>query len=178
VFFIVGCAVLGLWTVSVVVRVAWVALDFWALLGFILLAPYPGWQLLRTIRGKPPTVEEATAFLGGKVVNTWYAIFWGGIGGGLLAALIAVIELNGTFSRQAFDRAVGEYPAVFWVTVSAGVVIGLGATIGKLASSGKAPTTAERATEAKTQASEAGSAKGDSVNDRAEPSAAADRPRE
>jgi hypothetical protein len=154
--FIVGYTILALWAFSAFVRVVWFMPwpgGLFCVAFGIALASFVGWGLVRKVRtGRLPTKEEEQAVIR-KGGGAFWSLFGAGVGGGCIAGLIAVIELNDTFSRQAFDRAAGEHAIVFWATVSAGIVIGLGAQIWAFANSSRAPTRPEGAPEATTEAS-------------------------
>jgi hypothetical protein len=57
--------------------------------------------------------------------------------GGAIASVIAVTELNNSFSREAVDRATGEYPILFWGILGAGFILGTGGYIWSIAVSGQ-----------------------------------------
>lgn len=163
----VALAILALWGLSALFRMMWFTATAWSDIGLWVMAAFGmallcsiAWGLVRKVRtGKVTTmhVEQAFTDVGGpwlSVINTWYSVIVTGFLAGLIASLIAVIEFNNPFSREALDQVAGEHPVLFWAIVGAAFIIGAGGSIWTIAVSGKASSGAESATEPKAGVSE------------------------
>ena len=124
--------VLALWAVTAIVRMAFVMpLPGWPCwVGVpLLLLIFLVWGIGRRVRtGRLPTEDEETAVIQ-KFGGPFWQLFGGAVLGAYIAGFIMLVELNDLFSRQALERAVGEYPVLFWATVFVGMVVGLGVGI-------------------------------------------------
>src|SRR5438105_2033965 len=107
VFHLLGWPIFAVWAFAAFIRMAgWMPtlarVAVWVVVGSLVFSGM-AWGLVRKVRtGKVPAKEEEQAVI--KWVLAFFSIITTGLGVGFVASLIAVVELNDSFSRQAVDR--------------------------------------------------------------------------